>query len=255
MNEQGRKEQYSDEIDLYELLLVLKKRLKLIVAVSFIGLLIGGLVAFLSPDIYQARATLWVDSLIGQSVIERFKTSDSKTSFIIPLGQTKSPEVNNLSLSILNSLEFKKKVLDRLIKQYGEKENILNLTKSINKGQGDIVFKAEIDKKTGSINLISEQKDKKFAEDILRYAIDEFEKELGKTSQTYAEAISTQKEKIKNNKNFILSVIEQPTSLDSPVKPKRKLIIAVAGISALFSGIFLAFVAEWWNNVRARRKN
>ncbi|MGB9935598.1 Wzz/FepE/Etk N-terminal domain-containing protein [Thermodesulfovibrio yellowstonii] len=255
MNEQGRKEQYSDEIDLYELLLVLKKRLKLIVAVSFIGLLIGGLVAFLSPDIYQARATLWVDSLIGQSVIERFKTSDSKTSFIIPLGQTKSPEVNNLSLSILNSLEFKKKVLDRLIKQYGEKENILNLTKSINKGQGDIVFKAEIDKKTGSINLISEQKDKKFAEDILRYAIDEFEKELEKTSQTYAEAISIQKEKVKNNKNFILSVIEKPISLESPVKPKRKLIIAVAGISALFSAIFLAFIAEWWINVRARRKN
>lgn len=255
MNEQGRKEQYSDEIDLYELLLVLKKRLKLIVAVSFIGLLIGGLVAFLSPDIYQARATLWVDSLIGQSVIERFKTSDSKTSFIIPLGQTKSPEVNNLSLSILNSLEFKKKVLDRLIKQYGEKENILNLTKSINKGQGDIVFKAEIDKKTGSINLISEQKDKKFAEDILRYAIDEFEKEIDNTSQIYSKAISPKKENIKNSKNFVLSVIEQPTSLESPVKPKRKLIITVAGISALFLAIFLAFVAEWWINVRARRKN
>lgn len=255
MNEQGRKEQYSDEIDLYELLLVLKKRLKLIVAVSFIGLLIGGLVAFLSPDIYQARATLWVDSLIGQSVIERFKTSDSKTSFIIPLGQTKSPEVNNLSLSILNSLEFKKKVLDRLIKQYGEKEDILNLTKSINKGKGDVVFKAEIDKKTGSINLISEQRDKKFAENILSYAIDEFEKEIDNTSQIYSKAISPKKENIKNSKNFVLSVIEQPTSLESPVKPKRKLIITVAGISALFLAIFLAFVAEWWINVRARRKN
>lgn len=253
MNEQERKEQYSDEIDLYELLLVLKKRLKLIVAVSFIGLLIGGLVAFFSPDIYQARATLWVDSLIGQSIIEQFKTSNNRTSFIIPLGQTKSPEVNNLSLSILNSLEFKKKVLDRLIKHYGEKEDMLSLTKSINKGKGDVVFKAEVDKKTGSINLISEQRDKKIAEDILRYAIDEFEKELEKTSQTYAEAIATQKEKVKNNKNFILSVIEKPISLESPVKPKRKLIIAVAGISALFSAIFLAFIAEWWSNVKKRR--
>ncbi|WP_028842678.1 Wzz/FepE/Etk N-terminal domain-containing protein [Thermodesulfovibrio yellowstonii] len=255
MNEQGRKEQYSDEIDLYELLLVLKKRLKLIVAVSFIGLLIGGLVAFLSPDIYQARATLWVDSLIGQSVIERFKTSDSKTSFIIPLGQTKSPEVNNLSLSILNSLEFKKKVVSRLIQQYGDKEDILSLTKSINSGKGEVLFKAEIDKKTGSINLISEQRNRKLAEDILKIVIDEFEKELDNTSQIYSKAISTKTENIKNSKNFVLSVIEQPTSLESPVKPKRKLIIAVAGISALFSGIFLAFVVEWWSNVRARRKN
>ncbi|MBC7189626.1 hypothetical protein H5U35_05365, partial [Candidatus Aerophobetes bacterium] len=249
------KEQYSDEIDLYELLLVLKKRLKLIVAVSFIGLLIGGLVAFLSPDIYQARATLWVDSLIGQSVIERFKTSDSKTSFIIPLGQTKSPEVNNLSLSILNSLEFKKKVVSRLIQQYGDKEDILSLTKSINSGKGEVLFKAEIDKKTGSINLISEQRNRKLAEDILKIVIDEFEKELDNTSQIYSKAISTKTENIKNSKNFVLSVIEQPTSLESPVKPKRKLIIAVAGISALFSGIFLAFVVEWWSNVRARRKN
>lgn len=255
MNEQGRKEQYSDEIDLYELLLVLKKRFKIIVAISFIGFLIGGLVAFLSPNIYQARAVLWVDSLIDPSLIERFKTIDNRTSFIIPLGQTKSPEVNNLSLSILNSLAFKKKVLDRLIKQYGEKEDILNLTKSINKGKGDVVFKAEIDKKTGSINLISEQRDKKFAENILSYAIDEFEKEIDNTSQIYSKAISPKKENIKNSKNFVLSVIEQPTSLESPVKPKRKLIITVAGISALFLAIFLAFVAEWWNNVRARRKN
>ncbi|GLI54135.1 Wzz/FepE/Etk N-terminal domain-containing protein [Thermodesulfovibrio yellowstonii] len=255
MNEQGRKEQYSDEIDLYELLLVLKKRFKIIVAISFIGFLIGGLVAFLSPNIYQARAVLWVDSLIDPSLIERFKTIDNRTSFIIPLGQTKSPEVNNLSLSILNSLAFKKKVLDRLIKQYGEKEDILNLTKSINKGKGDVVFKAEIDKKTGSINLISEQRDKKFAENILSYAIDEFEKEIDNTSQIYSKAISPKKENIKNSKNFVLSVIEQPTSLESPVKPKRKLIITVAGISALFLAIFLAFVAEWWINVRARRKN
>lgn len=212
MNEKEQKEKYPDEIDLYELLLVLKKRFKIIVAISFIGFLIGGLVAFLSPNIYQARAVLWVDSLIDPSLIERFKTIDNRTSFIIPLGQTKSPEVNNLSLSILNSLAFKKKVLDRLIKQYGEKEDILNLTKSINKGKGDVVFKAEIDKKTGSINLISEQRDKKFAENILSYAIDEFEKEIDNTSQIYSKAISPKKENIKNSKNFVLSVIEQPTS-------------------------------------------
>lgn len=224
MNEKEQKEKYPDEIDLYELLLVLKKRFKIIVAISFIGFLIGGLVAFLSPNIYQARAVLWVDSLIDPSLIERFKTIDNRTSFIIPLGQTKSPEVNNLSLSILNSLAFKKKVLDRLIKQYGEKEDILNLTKSINKGKGDVVFKAEIDKKTGSINLISEQRDKKFAENILSYAIDEFEKEIDNTSQIYSKAISPKKENIKNSKNFVLSVIEQPTSLESPVKPKESLL-------------------------------
>jgi len=245
MNEKESKEQYSDEIDLYELLLVLKRRLKLIVAISLIGLLIGGLVTFLSPNIYQARAILWVDSLISQSVLERFKTSDNKFSFIIPLGQSKTPEVNNLSLSILGSSEFKKKVFDKLKEKYGYREN----SRLINNG----FFKAEIDKKTGSINLTSEQKDRKLAEDILKIVIEEFDKELDRVSKTYSEAMFPKKEGIDKNKNFIVTVIEKPNSSEYPVKPKRKLIIAVAGISALFSGIFLAFVVEWWSNVRIRR--
>lgn len=62
MNEKEQMEKYSDEIDLYELLLILKRRVRYIVALFVIGIVIGGLVAFLSPDIYQARATLWLDS-------------------------------------------------------------------------------------------------------------------------------------------------------------------------------------------------
>ncbi|RLG10613.1 hypothetical protein DRN69_08770, partial [Candidatus Pacearchaeota archaeon] len=57
---------------------------------------------------------------------------------------------------------------------------------------------------------------------------------------------------LKNN-FFILNVIEKPLSLDEPVKPKRKLIIAVSGISSLFIGIFLAFFFEWLNSVKESR--
>lgn len=245
MNEKTQMEKYSDEIDLYELLLVLKRRIRYIIAIFLIGLLIGGLISFLSPNIYQARATLWVDSLIAQSLIENFKASDNKFSLIIPLQQTKNPDVNNLSLSILNSSEFKKRVFDKLKKSYGYRDNAALLNNGF--------FTAEIDKKTGSINLISEQKDRKIAEDILKIVIEEFEKELDKVSQVYSEALSTKREKIDKSKNFVMAVIEKPVSTDSPVKPKRKLILAVAGISALFSGIFLAFLVEWWSNVRTRR--
>jgi len=111
MNERELKEQYSDEIDLYEMILVLKKRIKLIVAVVVFGVIIGGMVTFLSPDIYQARATLWVDYLLTQSMLENVTKANIKVSLITPSERIKNPDVNNLSISILNSLEFKKKVL------------------------------------------------------------------------------------------------------------------------------------------------
>jgi len=37
-----------------------------------------------------------------------------------------------------------------------------------------------------------------------------------------------------------------------PYKPKKKLILAVAGVSGLFMGIFAAFFKEWLDNVRRR---
>ncbi|MCS7215523.1 MAG: hypothetical protein NZ826_05145 [Thermodesulfovibrio sp.] len=69
MNEKETKEKYSEGIDLYELILLLKRRIKYIIGVLIIGLIIGG------GDIYQSRASLWVDSLLMQSILESLKTT------------------------------------------------------------------------------------------------------------------------------------------------------------------------------------
>ena len=41
-------------------------------------------------------------------------------------------------------------------------------------------------------------------------------------------------------------VIKSPTVSEKPVKPNKKLNIAIAGILGLFVGVFLAFFQEWW---------
>ena len=58
--------------------------------------------------------------------------------------------------------------------------------------------------------------------------------------------------KLQELKGFELSV--SPTIPKKPTKPKKALIIAVASVSGLFLGIFLAFFKEWIENARKRHE-
>jgi len=85
MTERETKEAHEDEIDLYEVLLVLKKRLKLIIAVFVLGVVAATVVSFLMPDIYQARATMLVDSSLTQAFLIIFSSISlkEKISFLL----------------------------------------------------------------------------------------------------------------------------------------------------------------------------
>ena len=258
MTEKETKEAHEDEVDLYELLLILKKRLKLIIAVFVVGVVAAGVISFLIPNIYHARAAIWVYSSLTTTMLKNLQLDQfggkNKFSFIIP-SESRPPDINNLSLSILNNLGFKKKVLNEVKNIYGSTKDILDLEKALNAGEWGKVFSSGIDKATGAIILSSDQKEKNIAEEILKISIKEFEKELEKASQTYAEVLEQTFEKSnKNEKIFVLHVIEQPNSLEKPVKPKRKLIIAVSGITFLILGVFSAFVVEWWSRAKSYKQ-
>jgi len=49
-------------------------------------------------------------------------------------------------------------------------------------------------------------------------------------------------------------VIKSPTVSEKPVKPNKKLNIAIAGILGLFVGVFLAFFQEWWEKNKIKLK-
>jgi LPS O-antigen subunit length determinant protein (WzzB/FepE family) len=252
MEKEFKKEtSFEDEIDLYELILIFKKRIKYVAGVFVLGVFIATVVSFLMPNIYQARATLWVDFFLTQTMIESLKANQlvKDGEFIIPLQQGRHPEVNNVSLSILNSAEFQEKVRDKVRQTFGSDVDLLYFKTGIDKKY----FKA-IDNKTGSIVLTTEQRERKLAEEILKTAIEEFRTELDKVSLTYSEILTPQKVKTDKSKNFVLFyIVENPYSSDVPVKPKRMLIIAVAAITSLFAGIFLVFLVEWWSKAKKER--
>ena len=81
MTEREIKEVYEDEIDLYELLLVLKKRLKLIIAVFVLGVVAAAVMSFLMPNIYQARTTMLVDSFLTQAFLNNLQQYQFKGDF------------------------------------------------------------------------------------------------------------------------------------------------------------------------------
>lgn len=249
MNGTGLKEPYTDEIDLYELFLVIKKRINYIVIITVCGLIIGGMVSFLSPDIYRARATIWVDSLLNQSIIDSVQREGNKLTFIVPLEGKRNYEINNISISILQSLEFKKNIVTRVKESYQDKNNILQLYNSLNSDKKDAIFKAEIEQKTGSILLTSEQKDKKLAEYILTISVEQLKNELGKVMLNYIQLIYPNQQP-DSSKYIVFIIIEKPNALEYPVKPKRAIIIVVSCISSLFLGIFIAFLVEWWSNLK-----
>jgi uncharacterized protein involved in exopolysaccharide biosynthesis len=88
------------------------------------------------------------------------------------------------------------------------------------------------------------------AQAIVAAAVEELDRELKRISENYKTTLIKNPDKNREYNFFVLNIIEKPTYFDQPVKPKRKLIIAVSAVSALFLGVFLAFVLEWWANMR-----
>ncbi len=79
-----------------------------------------------------------------------------------------------------------------------------------------------------------------------------------KTSEAVYEALLKAYEQAKfeeSKENLYVQVIDEAFIPDKPEKPKKKLMVAVAGVSSLFLGIFLAFFLEWLENIRKRRES
>jgi sulfur relay (sulfurtransferase) DsrF/TusC family protein len=256
-----------DEIDLYELWLILKKRKKVIFISVLFFLIIGILYCAFTLPTYRAthvfrktEISIGVFKSLTNQLEEKLKNKDyialaklincspeeAKTLSSISIESSrKSKDLFTLTIEGYNPTTFKN--IDKNIESFfksspvvrenlnAEKELLLQQLKD---------YSSKLNSLQKEANLLKKK--------ILKGNI----KTLGFNPLDIDNSILEIKAKISelNYKLQNLKPFETVTFYvsDKPVKPKKELVIAVSIITGLFIGIFLAFFFEWLENVRKR---
>ena len=279
-NSKGRKPFYQDtcaedELDLYELLMVLKKRFRLILVTT--GLLLLGAIFYVifTPPKYKSYGFLKVQNL-------PISFSENGVPITLPLiSPLTVKELINYLNELLNSpnKEEIEKILGRSLI-----EKIISIEAWIERKNPQLV-KVEI--KSTDADVIGETFSR-----VYSYVYKHFEKDIKNIKETLGDYLTSLKNQIGELKKLkakllkeekygeamkvsgeiadlleryyalklfwenykgIEVVLKPPKPLE-PYAPKPVLTIAVALFSGLFLGVFLAFLKEWWEENKRRHQ-
>jgi len=274
---------YDDEIDLYELWLTLKKRKLTVFLVTFLFLFIAIAYSLFSPDIYR------IESIVA--LPKGYVSEKEKEKILIPFSVTKDildkldSEIKNKDFGKVSSeLHLPRELLSSIseidISNYRKVKGYVKI--SIEGRNKDYLLPVK-DAVIGYLNgndyvreQVKEEKEslkrklqvlskklaslKKTAQRAKELVLDRDVKTIGFNPLDIDKTIIDLKFRINDLTLALKSKIHGYREVDyyltdKPVKPKRKLIIAVGLISGLFLGIFLAFFKEWLENVRRERES
>ncbi|WP_160725757.1 YveK family protein [Bacillus sp. USDA818B3_A] len=198
-----------ETISLKELLQTLRKRLSLILSITFIAILVSGVVSFyfLTP-IYQASTQL----LVNQSKSDQ------------TLYQTNQVQTNLQLINTYNVIIKSPAILELVIKE-------LNLDMSASALNQKITVSNEKDSQV--VNLSVQDTDPKMAAEI-----------ANKT----AEVFKTEIVKIMSVDNVSILAKADAAENASPIKPRPIVNIAIAAVVGLMAGVGLAFLLEYFDN-------
>jgi len=233
-----------DEVDLYQLISIIWRRKNIAVITFLVSTILGTTIAFLLPNIYQARATIHLNVDFWKYYLEEVVSSISQNEklSVIVQSDTKSSKTQELAqflVSALNGYESRLRIARELKEKYG-----LDLNLSDRKDL-DRIYTVRLDKNGVNIVLTSEMKDRKIAEATIKLLIEELDRKAKEFIYAYCRNAYKVCEE-----HYSIVFAEEPFSFDKPVKPKRGLIISASAISGLLLGIFLAFL---WEGLARRR--
>lgn len=228
---------YEDEISLHEILLILKKRIRVILLFVILGTSVSLMYVLIAPKVYKSTALISLEinpADVSKDKLRHFAVDShpltKNLSFILPFEHRRSH--NDIGLAILDSYSFKKEIAS-LIQR--ENPHIKIKEREIEK-----IMTAHLDKKSGFILISSEQKGKMLSRRVLELAIEKLTQQVKSVSQ----------EIYKDDNTIKVIIAAKPTPYEYPVKPKKLLIVMASFVSSLFMGIFGAFFLEWLRNTK-----
>ena len=255
-----------DEIDLYELWLVLKKRKLTILLVILVTLGIAIAYATLAQKVYRVSNNLILTQMVGA-----VKHSEL-TAAIDELNELKNVR--------------KEKTAQLLSMQVDDLDKIRNITASVIKGSGVVRVDIETLDNSAGITLmealpgyiqsapsiaIKLEKEKALTKkniEDLKAIIDNPVKDLNLPSNTVVYVSPMDLYTLREKYNQLLMTMESIESTEGkplvsftwkteppskPFKPKTILILSLSLVMGCFLGIFLAFFLEWTTNARRVR--
>ncbi len=257
-----------DEIDLYELWLVVKKRWKIILGLFLCATILTTIASFLITPVYKSHflvktpvvTTNEAKSLIDiintflkerkykqlknllnleENILQNLKkiscklTRGEKQSLTLEIETTHKEDIPRISDALIDYLNRNQYVTERI---QAEKENL--------EKQKELLLSKLNEMKTLRKTTLKKIEDGKGNIIIFGFNPMEIERSIIRTK---IQLLDTEKN-LKLLKGF--EKITQPFIPERPFKPKKKLMVAVSGITALFFGVFLIFFLEWLDKAR-----
>ncbi len=270
-----------DEIDLYELWLILKKRWKYVFGTTLLFIIAAVIYIFAATPIYKIdfSVKLPIDPLKEKLILSAQETK-------VYLNNLNSLIENHEYGELSKKLKLDKKLLKHLVKVNANTQRGDTSFVSISVDYKDKDPKFENSIANAILNYLNSnpllQEKIKLEKDTLLQNIQQTQKKLEELSKLrqliikrlknsrgniigfnvvdienliYVLEISLDdyKSKLKELKGY--TILTSPSIPTKPYKPKKALILAVASVSGLFLGIFIAFFVEWIENVRKRYDN
>ncbi len=269
MDERQREPFYEDEIDLYELWLKLKKRWKIVVGTFLLFMIASLIYVFTAKPIYTSSFIIKIGK--DPTILLGNATSKGVQLIFLPeeFARLINAKASNLKVDGLKSVDASPIIKrgsgelfspvkitieayksETIPEAYRELLEILNSDETIT---SKVEFlRSSLEERLGKLK--ETLRDARRYRSILEKRGSDYAKlvEMDKIIADLEKEVLYTEYLIRELKPF--EVLYEPPVPRNPSKPKKALILAVAGVSSIFLGIFLALFAEWLEEARKRHE-
>ncbi len=275
------REEFDDEINLLDYIRILYKYKILISSIIIVSVITTVITSLLAIEIYQSTAAI----IPASPQQERSELSALASRFGVSRAPATSTTelVRLLNSTILMEMVIKKHNLLKLF--FKDNKDVKAMPENIREWEGieklKNIFKVNQVQNTGIIEIAVEYKDPKTSTDLINYILDELTdymsseaKRVADTNKNYLESLIDKnadpliRQKIYSliaqqieismmaevKENFAFKVLDPPKIPVYRIRPERTKSVIFAFIISSLIGIALAFIIEYWKNMKQRER-